>query len=220
MSAGSHASNASRSSPASAGARPSVEIAIVTPPRRTTPPAYAVACAGSSTAFTNTRRDSAAARTCRLTSGGAAATTHHAPSRSFSANARRCTTTPAFSSSGRTSGATTVTSAPAASSASSFPTATRPPPTRTTRRDRSFRNAGNTASGLRGQSRRRGFFRPRPDHALEIREAPADERRLGHAVHHHFGRLVPVTGDTYDNRFVLSDDAALDERTGGGERGP
>ena len=45
-SAGSHASSASRSSPASAGARPSVEIAIVTPSRRTTPPAYADACRG------------------------------------------------------------------------------------------------------------------------------------------------------------------------------
>ena len=53
---GSHASSASRSRPASAGARPSVEIATVTPSRRTTPPRYAVACAGSSTAFTKTRR--------------------------------------------------------------------------------------------------------------------------------------------------------------------
>ena len=50
--AGSQASSASRSSPAIAGARPPVEIAIVTPARRTTPPAYAVALGGSSTALT------------------------------------------------------------------------------------------------------------------------------------------------------------------------
>ena len=80
--------------PISAGARPSVEIAIVTPSRLTTPPRYAVACAGSSTALTKMRRASAAARTRLLTSGGAAATTHQAPSRSASSKGLRTTVTP------------------------------------------------------------------------------------------------------------------------------
>src|SRR5581483_8174980 len=51
-SAGSRRSIASRNNAVSAGARPSVEIAMVTPARRTTPLRYAVPCAGSSTALT------------------------------------------------------------------------------------------------------------------------------------------------------------------------
>ena len=86
MSSGTSASSPSRRSPASAGARPSVETAIVTPPRRKTPPAYALAPLASSTALTNTCRSRAAAATWRFTSGVAAATTNQASSRSRGTN--------------------------------------------------------------------------------------------------------------------------------------
>src|SRR5205085_182873 len=54
-SSGSSACSASRSRPASAGARPSVDTATVTPPLRNTPPSQALAESVSSTALTNTR---------------------------------------------------------------------------------------------------------------------------------------------------------------------
>src|SRR2546430_9179538 len=93
-SAGRSASIPSRSTPASAGASPLVETAIVTPDLRMTPPRYADAFGGSSTALTKMWRRSASRATSRLTAGVAAATTNHTSSRSADSKGRSSTRTP------------------------------------------------------------------------------------------------------------------------------
>src|SRR5205823_3842649 len=149
-SSGSSACSASRSKPASAGARPSVETATVTPPLRNTPPSQALAESVSSTALTNTPWISAAPATARLTCAVAAAT-NHVPSRSTGTNSRCSMRTPGRRSESRMAGATTVTRAPAAMSPPIFAEATLPPPTSKTERPCRCKKTGyeSTDSSLR-----------------------------------------------------------------------
>ena len=53
--------------------------------------------------------------------------------------------------------------------------------------------------------------RDRPKDALEFGEAAANPYRRGHAIEHHFGRLVAVAGDADDHRLIRLDDAAAYE---------